>query len=1071
MTAGDRIAAYLERCRRRLAWTARTRVIATGSASVAVLTLALAAANAYLVPPEGWILAARTTLYVVVTATLIAVVLRRIGSRHAALRAERRIPAFDGRLATWFDANRRAEPPALLPQLAADALRIVERHPPARAVPSRLLALPLATLFAAAVLLAWLFEAAPQSWQLSAERLWLGELLDDTRPKIVVEPGDTVMPRGADVLLRARAEGFAAGVLRVHAAFAGSDRWEEVDMLPAADDEGDVHEFVLVAVTESVDYFVSASGLNSPRFRIEVADLPALTSLDVTLDFPAWTRRQPRRQDHGDVVGVEGTQVGVQVGANRPLLDAYLVVNGRSHELDDGAARFAIDAAGTWHVAVSHRGQEVRISDEFLIDLAADEPPEVEFAFPGRDRSATAIEEVALRFRARDDFGIETLTLRYAVNGGEWADAVGETTTDEREAASSHLLYLEDLAVGEEGRPIRPGDVVSFYADAADHRQSTRSALYFVDVRPFDKRYRETASSGGGGGDELELSARQRDIVSATWNLIRERDDGMRQGADLRDQMDVVAILQRTLKDQVDTLVARTEGRQLADSDEVAPFVAELGHAAAAMERAAALLAGHDLDHAISPEQEALQHLLTAEASLRDVNVSLARSAPGGDAVSRSLSELVDLELDPERNRYETPQTPSFGQGRDADASEWQRLTELARRQEELARRQERGEEQEIPFSRWRLERLRRELDALRERLAEDQSGAQETRLANASSGQRQGRESGELHTGSASADIDRVRAAIDRSLREDRIDAEAFRQGAEALRRGAEQIRQGDRDQLTAQVRQAERAANALVRDQQRILERLEALQEQLLQAGREDGDLAFGNFSLEADAATKRRMQGDLERIAADLAEVRQRLSLFSENGAVRQLDRALDELAESRVGERLAIAAEYFEYGRPLFMIGQEGRVEQALAQFRNRIGRVAERIEDANAAGRGPTIDDVQDLRRQLQRLGVGGEAEALGEIARAAGRLAAALEGPGALDLRELRQRYRGLGANAANREHLYRTMLAQLDRLELALGKTEGATVRAQRPRDDAYDDQAVARYFRQLSCGVDDDC
>ena len=40
--------------------------------------------------------------------------------------------------------------------------------------------------------------------------------------------------------------------------------------------------------------------------------------------------------------------------------------------------------------------------------------------------------------------------------------------------------------------------MISFYAEAHDHTQEVRTALYFVDVRPFDKTYRESQEMAGG---------------------------------------------------------------------------------------------------------------------------------------------------------------------------------------------------------------------------------------------------------------------------------------------------------------------------------------------------------------------------------------------------------------------------------------------------------------------------------------------------------------------------------------------------------------------------------------------
>ena len=1091
---------YLGRCRTRLKWIARFRIAVAGISVLAVLTVSLAALAAYVVPSEGWIVAARILLYAIGIATIAACVVRRIGARRTARQVERRIPAFDGRLITWLDASRRQRRPALLPHLAGHALEIAEAHPPRRAAPTWLLLPPLAVLAAAALTLFLTYDAAPASWRLPAERLWTGDLLADTRPKIIVEPGDVVVPRGADVLVRAKAHGFAADMLAVNASFAGSGSWERATMLPASEDG--THEFVLVAINEAVEYYVSAGGatrggrLNSDRFRIEVADLPVVEDVELALDYPAWTNLPSTTQDHGDVAGVEGTRVGTRIRASLPLDDAHLVVNDQELDLDDGVGMFTVEAPGTWHVAVRHRGEVVRISDEYLIDLLHDRPPEVEFTFPGRDRSATAIEEVALRFSAKDDFGIEALTVRYAVNGSDWTSVERQETSVEREADTGHTILLEDLAVGDEQRPIRPGDVVSVHAVARDHRQSTKTALYFVDVRAFDKHYRDMGTnsaggggSGGGGAREQELSNRQREIVNATWNLIQERDTGARGGSDLKDQVDLLTVLQQTLQDQVETLVARSQGRRLSDNNDVEPYVVELGRAAEQMGIAADTLAEDRLDDAVQPEQRALQHLLTAEAGLRNVNVTLAsRSSSAGDSVSRSLSELFDLEADPEQNRYESPQTPGgSAQAPQSAESEWRRLTELARRNEELARAHEQPDRPEAPLSRWQLERLQRELERLRDQLANDSNPSSEgarQQTGSQSTAPSSGRPvAGDSPSGANPPpdtrgtvdDLERAREAIERSLAsgsaetESAAAAEAFRQGADALRRAADQLLQDQRDSLGAGLRDAKRRADALAAEQQRILQRLEEFKREVLEAYDQGRSYTYRGSDFEEEAETKRRMREDLERIAADVSDLRGQLaqSSYEDADLTRLLDRALDDLANSQVADQLTMAADYFEMGRPLFIERRERPVHDALNRLSNRLAHAVERFESANGGSPSPTtVADVQALRRQLTAAGPGGDPRTLREIADTAGDLAEEVLGAGGvLDLAETRRTYRGLGASDANRERLYRLTLAELDQMEIALRKVDGTPVRAEE-REEGYDSEAVAEYFRQLSTG-----
>ncbi len=1044
------LAGYVRDCGNRLRRLAWWRLSAAGLCALLVVTAGFAGAVVYWVPGPEWTLAARALLCATVVAPCILA--WRLARRYRApvQRIERTVPAFGGRLVTWSDARRRGRPSAIVGLLERETEGIAVAYPPQVVAPGRHLLAPIAALCAALCALAWLLAAAPTAWQLAGQRLWTGDLLADGQPRIVVNPGDVVVPRGADVVVRAHPWGFEPARMHVHAAFASGAGWESAEMV-AADDGG--AEFVLVSVTEPVEYYVGAGALNSARYTVEVADLPAVETFTLDVTWPEWTGKPSQRQRAGDVVGVDGTRVSVEAMTDLPLAGGHLVVDGEARPLAvdgrRGTGGFEIGADGAWHLAVLHEGALVRITDEFGIDLAVDLPPEVEFAFPGRDRSVTAIEEVALRFRARDDFGVEGLALHYSVNGEDAVERklpVGVGTDVE----GSDLLRLEAFSVpdGTTERALRPGDVVAFFAEARDRGHATRSALYFADVRPFERRYREQQGSGGGGSDGpgIDIAARQRDIVSATWNLIRERDSGARAGQELADRTDMLALLQERLMAQVDTLIERSEGRGLSASAEIDVFVTELAQARESMAPAVERLAEHALAEALPLEQKALQHALAAEAGLRDVNVTLSSEGqPGNGGMDRSLSELIDLEMDPERNRYEVPRQPGSGNGQPTDDTEWQRLAELARRQEALARS---AGPEEMPVSRWQRERLSRELEELRERLARAGGG-------------RSGR------IDEAIERLDEARNAIDESLRGEADPAAQARIG-EALREAAERLRDADRQRARGRLEEARRAVAELLRDQRDINERLQELQDRSLDAARRGERTTYDTLQNNADSETKRRMQrefGDTLRALGELLG-----ELPERPGAA--LERALDDVSDARVLERMAAAAEVFDRGRPLYILGQEEFVEETLERFGERLGRIGAQLATQTPDGAlEPGVARAQRLRRALEEAAGGADVAAMERVERLVGALELEVLGAGdAPDLASDRARYRGRGAPERNAERLYRMTLERLDHLEVMLATSGSAGIRAGEPRDDAYDSAEVARYFRTLSCGPDCD-
>ncbi len=1073
---------YLDSTGRRL----KQRLVARAVAGGLLVALLLSAAIAYVlvtaVPASSWVLGVRVVLYGLLGVAVFYVGRFAYSRRRSADALEGMVPAFGGRLRTWLDADERGERSPMLGLLARDVEQIAAETPPATPLPARQLYLPSAVAVGAAVAFLWLLGLGPGSpspLQLAALRLWTGELFTAAAPRITVAPGDTVIPRGTDVVIEAAATGFAPKAMALHAEFDGISGWETAPMARLADGR---YGFVFVGVNEAVSYYVGAAGINSERHVIRVADLPRVTDVVLEYRYPDWTELPARERQDGDVAALVGTRIGVTATTDAPLDQALIVVNGEvlDAEAEGRLARgtFEVGEAGSWHLAVRHEGTLARISDSYFIDVVTDQPPELAFSWPGHDVQATAIEERTLRFTATDDYGIRTLTFHYAVNGGSWESVAlplpGEQASSQSaEGTSEHTLYLEELTVtapvaDAPGRPLQAGDMISFYAEAHDHALNTRTSLYFIDVRPFDRSYREsqtTASQGGQNGGPDELVQRQREIVTATWNLQNRAARGEGEPGD-RDQADVLALLQRTLADQVTTLIERAAARRLTLEEGVDTFSSELISATEDMIPAAEALEVQDLEAAITPAQQALQHLLAAQATVNDVDVSMGVADMRG-TTGRSLSELMDLEMDQERNRYEVPQEPTPGSTPAAENEEWQRLKELADRQEALARQQSLGDESLA--SRWQQERLQRELERLQEELERRQREQQQQSLS------RQGQDSG----GSASEALDnaiselsRARQSISESLARQQSDPAASRAATEAIRRASEQLRDESVGNLDDRLARNERAVQNLLSDQRNIMERLDEVLDDAL-AARDSVVRRFDDYAMAPYAERKRRMQADLNEVTRELGQLGQ---ATEDDDTAAVLADAARELADERLDERLSASADAFEYGRPLYAVGNEDAVEAALDRLAARLAQARRTLAASDGQSReNSTLAEVRELRAELRdaapQSGSSSGAfdqstmEALLRRADALEyRLGQELGADFRFDTRNSRAAYAERGTDAANNQALAELLSDRLDLMEAALTNHDTVPIRAQEPRDDARDSDAAARYFESLS-------
>src|SRR4030095_2661636 len=76
----------------------------------------------------------------------------------------------------------------------------------------------------------------------------------------------------------------------------------------------------------------------------------------------------------------------------------------------DGSYRLELDAPS---------GERVPASPQYTIDALDDRSPTVSISKPGRDTTASPIEEVFIEAKAEDDYGVRNLELVYSVNGGQ----------------------------------------------------------------------------------------------------------------------------------------------------------------------------------------------------------------------------------------------------------------------------------------------------------------------------------------------------------------------------------------------------------------------------------------------------------------------------------------------------------------------------------------------------------------------------------------------------------------------------------------------------------------------------
>lgn len=1016
MSSRDQLRSYLNRVEKRL----RLSVIFRGAGILAfvalVATILLVLVSNAFAFSQVSITSARVILFFSVAATVVlalALPLYFLDRHRATRRAEAVFPEFEQRLVTFVDRDAH-EPDPFMELLAADTLQLTSKAEPGRLAPDRKLLLALGSACACLAILIWMIMAGPGFWGYGAKRLWAG-----SPPGIGafygvhVTPGDTLIRRNSSQVVTAQLIGFASPEARLYARYQSASKWDPATMQPRPGAPG--FQFVLASIPEDVEYYVQAGRVRSRQYRIRVVDLPSIKQIRVTYHYPAWTGLKSAVQSAGgDLRAVEGSTAELAISTDRPVRGGILALNDRRKIALSGGegntykGTIPIQKDGSYHVAGLDRGQIARLSDEFLIDAGKANPPQVSLIRPGHDYQASPIEEVTVTADARDDYGLKDLRLDYSVNGGPVKSVSVLRRKGATHAMGSTVLHLEDFKVV-------PGDLVSVYASARDGKLQARTGMLFVEVQPFEREYSQSQISGGGGlsAEQYEFSQREKEIIAASWNQQRNRQATRKQSAA---NGKFLSSVQSKLRDHVLGLTGRMEGRGLGDENqEFSAYQRDMNAAAKAMGPASQRLNRERWTDAISSEEQALQQLLRAEATFRRIQVAFgSRGGGGGGAgAGRDLANLADLELNTEKNQYETAQTAeSQRQQTQQTDKALQKLEELARREQQLAEQQHNSSNSSFQ-QRWQQEMLHRQAEQLQrqlEQLAENrgQPGGQ----ANSASASQPGSGASQ---GAAGEPIQRVIDQLRRASKEmagKQMDgsgsqqagsAAAARRAASRLKQAAKLLAQMQRRQVSPQLDSLSRQANRLASeegDQAARMRRMFGNKAQTTPLAQ--SWFNSGNMSQSKLADDRQLLANDLSRLEQAMQDAARELK-STQPGAAAKLQQSLGQMDQAELPSRLRRSAESIRYGfdpnsktmepaisAGIQQIGQGIReAQQALkAQPQNPVEEALNRVDQLrsaiqaltrNAANSGAPIGQpgAQSQAGQGGQSGQGGQQQAQG----------------------------------------------------------------------------------------------
>lgn len=528
---------------------------------------------------------------------------------------------------------------------------------------------------------------------------------------VAVEPGDAEIERGTSLLVLARVTGEmpADATLVIHPAVGDANRLE---MSRSLDDP--VFGGRIATVTEAFDYHVELGGQKSKSFHVAVFEYPKLERADARLVYPSYTGLEERLvQDVRTVSVVEGTKVTLICNLNKSVKSATLTAKG-SDPLVLAAApgerpvyQVTITAEKSQRLKlelIDDAGRKNVEQSEISINVVPNKPPTLKLVQPARDLEVSPLEELDLKATAWDDFGLKRIGLSFAIAGQPLVDVIlGKDAAAKQKHEVANAIKFEELQA-------EPDQLLSYHFWAEDvgpdgNVRRTSSDMYFAEVRHFEEIFRQGQPPPGGqqqqqqqqnsqaGQQAQQLAQNQKDIINATWKLIR-REIGSQPTEAYASDVEQLVTAQNALLEKAKGLAEKVSDEQ--SQEHVTSVITAMLEAVKQLMAAHEQVSAAPLQPALAAEQSAYQALLKLRAREHEVvrQQQQQQSSQQSQAQARSQQQrqqMQQLDLKNEENRYETQrQAQAQQQESAADRENKQvlnRLKELAQRQHDLNER------------------------------------------------------------------------------------------------------------------------------------------------------------------------------------------------------------------------------------------------------------------------------------------------------------------------------------------------------------------------------------------------
>lgn len=529
-----------------------------------------------------------------------------------------------------------------------------------------------------------------------------------------VYPGNQEVVRGAHVEVSvlvhtASRQPIPVNRLQLFSRLEGQVRFEEASLRP---DSAGMFKTVLQGVRGTTEYFVQLEDVQSELYRLKVTDRPVLKSVQVRLEYPAYTKLPARIQDEfvGDVTALAGTRVSIRGTASKPLQQGRIVFGDeKSLPLalrgEQFEASFLLKSETTYEVEVQDAEGLTNLDPiKYQLKIIPDEPPSVTILQPGRNVDLAGITELPLLIQIKDDFGFSRLRLGHRLMHSRYEQPAKEPTFLPIGIPSSEGTQLEVPFRWELSKlSLVPEDVVEYFVEVFDNDvvngpKSSRSQTYLIRLPSLEEVFTDLNQSHEQSLDDLkktleEAKKLKENLESINQDLKKNKEMDWQQQKKAEEMAKKYQELQKKLEDvkaKVDEMVQKMSEQKVLSQETLEKYLE--------LQQLMEQLNSAELQRLVKQMQQAMQQVDREKLQqlMQQMTFSEERFRQSIERTINLLKRIqIEQKVDEVKKRAEElEQLQKDVQEETAKASnDERRSNELAKKQEDLAAKEKLLEE------------------------------------------------------------------------------------------------------------------------------------------------------------------------------------------------------------------------------------------------------------------------------------------------------------------------------------------------------------------------------------------